>query len=85
MWSRTFAGTLLGALAAFALCGLFAYLTPAGWASASIAVITVFPALWLGLIAAAFTTSTPRRAWLWLGTAALAAWAALWLVRAWSH
>ena len=77
MWSRTIAGLVLGFLAAIALCGAVAYLTPAGWHTAVIPVIALFPLVWLGLFAVVYASRTVMRAWVGLGATTLVAWAAL--------
>lgn len=82
MWSRTFAGLVLGFFAAMALCTTLAYLTSAGWQSAVIPVIALFPLLWLGLFAVVYASRTATRAWVGLGATTLVAWAALLLARA---
>lgn len=82
MWSRTFAGLVLGFFAAMALCATLAYLTPAGWQSAVIPIIALFPLLWLGLFAVVYASRTATRAWVGLGATTLVAWAALLLARA---
>ncbi|MGD1324768.1 hypothetical protein ACNHE5_07540 [Pandoraea pnomenusa] len=82
MWSKTVAGLVLGFLAAIALCGAIAYLTPAGWQTAVIPVIALFPLLWLGLFAVVYASRTARRAWIGLGTTTVVAWVALLLARA---
>ncbi|AJC22245.1 hypothetical protein [Pandoraea pulmonicola] len=81
MWSRTVAGLVLGFFAAIALCGAIAYLTPAGWQTAVIPVIALFPLAWLGLFAVVYASRTAMRAWVGLGATTLVAWAALLLAR----
>ncbi|AJE99826.1 hypothetical protein [Pandoraea apista] len=82
MWSRTFAGLVLGFFAAMALCGATAYLTPGGWQTAIIPAIALFPLVWLGLFAVVFASRTAARAWIGLGATTVVAWAALMLARA---
>ncbi|MCI3208210.1 MULTISPECIES: hypothetical protein [Pandoraea] len=82
MWSRTFAGLVPGFFAAMALCGAIAYMTPAGWQTAVIPVIALFPLVWLGLFAVVFASRTATRAWIGMGATTVVAWAALLLARA---
>lgn len=82
MWSRTFAGLVLGGFAAMALCGAIAHLTPAGWQTAVIPVIALFPLLWLGLCAVAYASRTAKHAWVGLGATTVVTWVALLLARA---
>ncbi|VVD59694.1 transmembrane lipoprotein [Pandoraea morbifera] len=82
MWSRTVAGLGLGFLAAIALCGAIAYLTPAGWQTAVIPVIALFPLVWLGLFAVVYASRNAGRAWIGLGATTVVAWVALLLARA---
>ncbi|VVE29365.1 hypothetical protein [Pandoraea terrigena] len=82
MWSRTFAGLVLGGFAAMALCSAIAFLTPTGWQTAVIPVISLFPLLWLGLCAVAYASRTAKRAWVGLAATTVVAWAALLLARA---
>lgn len=81
MWSRTFAGLVFGFLAAIALSSSIAFLTPAGWKTAVIPALTLFPLFWLGLFALAFTGASIRRTWTGLALTTLAAWIVLWLAR----
>lgn len=82
MWSRTFAGLVLGCFAAMALCGAIAYMTPAGWQTAIIPAIALFPLVWLGLFAVVYASRTATHAWVGLGATTAVAWAALLLARA---
>ncbi|VVE77394.1 hypothetical protein [Pandoraea sputorum] len=81
MWSRTVAGLVLGFFAAIALCGAIAYMTPAGWQTAAIPVIALFPLVWLGLFAVVYASRTAARAWIGIGATTVVAWAALLLAR----
>ncbi|WP_353190910.1 hypothetical protein [Pandoraea pnomenusa] len=82
MWSRTLAGAVLGFFAAMALCGAIAYLAPAGWHTAVVPVMALFPLLWLGLFAVVYASRTATRAWIGLGATTVVSWIALLLARA---
>lgn len=82
MWSRTIAGLVFGCLAALALCGAFAWMTPAGWQTAAIPVVGLFPLVWLTLFAVVYASATARRAWVGMVAVAAVSWLALLLARA---
>ncbi|MFA5495925.1 MAG: hypothetical protein WC247_14240 [Porticoccaceae bacterium] len=80
-WSKTLAGVLAGFALAFALSGLFAFLTAGGPAAPNKFQVTMWfvaPA-WMAALSLCFLFRSGLRAWLWLGGANVVAWAALYL------
>jgi hypothetical protein len=79
MIGRCLAGVLLGFPLSAALIALL-YALPGGQ-DALIALLLLFFPLWIACMTGAYFFRSGARAWLSLGTANLAAFAALWLTR----
>jgi|AGTN01.3.fsa_nt_gi hypothetical protein len=77
---KVLAGTVLGFFLAAALAGIFVWTAPAGPGKFQLAMWLVAP-LWLGTLSAVFLFRDGVRAWMWLGGANAAAYAALFLCR----
>ena len=82
MWSRASAGLVAGFLLAAAVVGLVGRALPGPWQSTLVPGLVVFFPLWIGFAGAAFAFSSGRRAWGWLGGAALTGLGALWVLQA---
>ena len=82
MWARALAGLFAGFFLAAAATGLVAWLPPGPWQSAIVPSLIAFIPLWMLAALWAFAFRSGVRAWLWLGTAALAGFGLLWLLRA---
>lgn len=82
MWSRASAGLVAGFFLAAALVGLVGWTLPGPWRSTLVPGLVMFFPLWIGFAGAAFAFSSGRRAWSWLGGAALIGLGALWTLRA---
>ncbi len=85
-WAKSCAGVLLGFGLAVALAGLLAYLGPGGIDAPDGRHTTLrflMPFVWIAVFGLCFLFRSGRAAWLWLGTANLAAFAALAVCRFW--
>jgi hypothetical protein len=72
MWARLSAGIVPGFFLAAALLGLLSWLLPGRWESTIMVGLLAFFPLWIGIVCAALRFSSGRRAWLCLGSAAVA-------------
>lgn len=79
-WARITAGLLLGFPFAVALAGLFVQLAPDGPGKFQLAMWLVVPP-WVAALASVFLVRDGVRAWVGLGGATAAAYAALFLCR----
>ena len=79
-WARISAGLLLGFPLGLALAGLFVQLAPDGPGKFQLAMWLVTPP-WVAALASVFLVRDGVRAWLWLGGATAAAYAALFFCR----
>ena len=78
-WSKSLAGVLLGFTLAIALSGLVTWIGPGGPAAVNKFQFTMWivAPLWLGVVSFCFLFRSGVRAWVWLGSSNLAAYAAL--------
>lgn len=81
MWSRTFAGLLLGFTLACALGGLYTVLGPQAHGDNLIVALLAMLPLWIAAWSLAYAGRSAARAWAWLGMLNLAAYGLLWLAR----
>jgi hypothetical protein len=81
MIMRTWAGALLGLTLAIALTGLAVLCWPGDSVRVLVPAVVVFFPLYTTLILSAFLYRTASRAWGWLASANLAAFAALWIAQ----
>ncbi|KGM51391.1 membrane protein [Lysobacter concretionis Ko07 = DSM 16239] len=82
MWGRATAAALPGFILAAALASLLGRLWPGPWQATLVpGLVLLFP-LWISIAAASFRFAGGWRAWGWIGSLALAALGALWLLQA---
>ncbi|WMJ69917.1 hypothetical protein [Stenotrophomonas sp. 24(2023)] len=82
MWPRALAGIIAGFFLAAAVTGLIAWLPPGPWQHALVPSLIAFIPLWMLAALWAFSFRSGLHAWSGLGTAAMAGFALLWLLRA---
>ncbi|MFT4247944.1 MAG: hypothetical protein QM581_07900 [Pseudomonas sp.] len=83
-FGKTCAGGVLGFTLALALSGLIALLTPGGLAMHEGKLqftMWILAPLWAAVLGGVYLFRDSLRAWLWLGTANLAAFGLFWLLR----
>lgn len=82
MWARYLAAALLGLPLSVSLIGLVALAWPGDQTITTLPwVMMAFP-VWVAVMSLAFVFESPRRAWLWLGSATLASFALLYGLKA---
>lgn len=81
MWGRVSAGVLAGFFLSAALIGLICWSWPGPWQQTMVPGLVAFLPLWIGVFCVSLLFADGRRAWLWLGTAALAGLALLWTLQ----
>lgn len=82
MWSRALAGVLPGFFLSAALVGLVSWSWPGPWQATVVPAIVAFFPVWICVIGGGFLFSTGKRAWAWLGAAALIGMGLLWTLQA---
>jgi hypothetical protein len=82
MWSRALAGVLPGFFLSAALTGLVSWSWPGPWQATVVPAITAFFPVWMIVMGSSFLFTTGKRAWAWLGAAALVGMGALWALQA---
>ncbi|HEY4144675.1 hypothetical protein [Pinirhizobacter sp.] len=81
MIGRSLAGALLGLTLAIALTGLAVLCWPGDSVHVLVPAVVVFFPLYMVLILSAFLYRSASRAWGWMASANLAAFAALWIAQ----
>ncbi|RZA34659.1 MAG: hypothetical protein EOP92_14515 [Lysobacteraceae bacterium] len=81
MWARALAGVVPGFVLAAALVALACWSLPGPWQATLVPGLVAFFPAWMCAIGAAFFFSSGRRAWAWLGLAAVGSLAALWTLQ----
>ncbi|MBP0639697.1 MULTISPECIES: hypothetical protein [unclassified Cupriavidus] len=81
MGTKWLAGTLLGLPLAVALCTLSILWLPGGWETGLVAAVVACLPVWVAIISCSLLFRTSRSAWLWLGSANLLCFGALWALR----
>ena len=84
-FGKTMAGTVLGYTLALALSGAIAWLTPGGLQGSGKIQFNMWmiAPLWATVLGFVYFFRDSLRAWLWLGAANMAAFAALWALSSW--
>ena len=83
MWARALAGIVPGFLLSAGLVGIVSWMWPGPWQSAVVAGLIAFFPVWMCVIGSSFFFASGRRAWAWIGSAAVLVLASLWLLQ-WS-
>ncbi|WP_432259934.1 hypothetical protein [Cupriavidus sp. TMH.W2] len=81
MGTKWLAGALLGLPLAVALCTLSILWLPGGWETGIVAAVVAFVPVWVAIISASLLFRSSRAAWIWLGSANLLCFGALWALR----
>jgi hypothetical protein len=72
MWARVGAGVVAGFFLSAALVGLACWSLPGPWQGTLVPGLLAFVPVWVGVICASLRFASGRRAWLGLGTLAVA-------------
>ncbi len=81
MWGRASAGVVAGFFVAAALVGWTCWLLPGPWETTLVPGLVAFFPVWTGVACASFRFASGRRAWIGLGTLAVAGLALLHLAQ----
>ena len=81
MWARALAGIVAGFFLAAGGVGVVAWCWPGPWQATLVASALAFFPAWMLAATASFLFADGKRAWLWLGAAAAAAFGVLWLAQ----
>lgn len=72
MWGRLAAGVIAGFFLSAALVALACWSLPGRWQATLVPGLLAFAPTWVGVICASLRFADGKRAWLWLGTLAVA-------------
>lgn len=81
MWGRATAGLFPGFVLAAALTGLLGWMLPGPWQASLVPCLVMFFPLWTAIASASFLFVDGKRAWTWIGTAAVLTMSLLWLLQ----